>query len=340
MSDQEQLSPEEIAVEQPGMEIIPSFEDEFESLQHNDEEENFLGSDFFADDDMPTGATPDVTTNKTAQTEPVKEEVAQPQVDTNWEKRYKDLQSYHDKKRTELEQQVAQYQGINTEEYRQLMALKNVITDDPEILGTIERKLSGKTPQAGTATQQVPQMPQIQLPPKPMDFDPIDAYDLSTPSGQWMQQVEQVKQAQLLQSMQQMIQQQTQSIAPSIMQTLQQQQQAETKRRQEQQARQEFLNRHQDMTQQELEQFENFVAKGPGRQITQEDLYKFYKILNSEPSNGTQNIQQQSIDSKLVSKATVPPSVTRIPSTQSQSASPENDFGMSLLANSKRREIF
>jgi len=268
---------------------------------------------------------------------------AQPaaQKNVDWQKRYADLQSYHDRKRVELEERVKQTEERYAD-YEQLKNLRDAIASSPELLSTVEGYLTGNS-KPGQAVQQ-------QLPPRPADFDPLDAYDPSTPSGQWYQQMLAASVRNAVGDVQSLPQTVTQQVLSVMEQRERQKMQEEQQRQRDAAVRQEFEafeQSHQELTPEAKEMFLDFLAKGPqalGQQrLSLEHLYMLFGALSQAQTQAPVQQEQprQSPQDMLASKirqvqqSAVPPNVTQIPAGVNTQPLTDDDYFNSSLA--KRR---
>lgn len=268
---------------------------------------------------------------------------AQPaaQKNVDWQKRYTDLQSYHDRSRTQWEQERTQV-SQKLSEYEQLKALRDVIVSDPNLLGTVEAVLSGRDyPVQG---QQNP------LPAPPPDFDPMDALNPSTPSGQYYQAVLQQQIRSTVGDVQSLPQTVTQQVLSVMEQRERQKMQEEQQRQRDAAVRQEFETfeqSHPELTPEAKEMFLDFLAKGPqalGQQrLSLEHLYMLFGALSQAQTQAPVQQEQprQSPQDMLASKirqvqqSAVPPNVTQIPAGVNTQPLTDDDYFNSSLA--KRR---
>lgn len=301
----------------------------------SEEEENSNNTDhliYSEEDTVPTGMDQG--------TAPAQGQTAQPtdSKPVDWQKRYTDLQSYHDRKRVALEDELKQTAN-KYQDYDQLKNLRDAIATNPDLLREVEGYLNG-TVQPRQVTQQ-----QAQLPAKPADFDPLDAYDPSTPSGQWYQQMLAASVKQAVGDVQSLPQTVTQQVLSVIEQRERQKIQEEQQRQRDAAVRQEFEafeQAHQDLTPESKELFLDFLAKGPqalGQQrLSLEHLYMVYNALVNTPPPDTQAPARPSPQDMLASKirqvqqSTVPPSVTQIPAGGNNQPLTDEDYFNSSLA--------
>jgi len=332
MNEQENQNQQDSALmpNQPD-EQIPD-PDMVEDLQHVDESENFNLSDIFNIEPETSDA---VTPPQPPATAVQPQAAVQPQQNIDWESRYKELQSFKDKQIGELNQKINMV-GSNPEEIANLRALRDVISNDPEMLDYFSAKIQG-----GTSPQQrPPSNVATQIPPRPQEFDPLEIYDPNTPSGQWYQQVENSRLDQLKTDLLTTIDQKLNQIPIAIEQRL------ETKERQKQiEAKSKtdvdnFLQKHPEVTQ----DFFSFVQQGPGNTVTLDHLYDFYKIVRG--GNGTQPpvVQpnpQSALNTKIIERSTPTPNVSQVTSGQNnQPETDESSFVKSMLSRSQKRQIF
>lgn len=275
------------------------------------------------DEELPPADREDVAPEQQAAQE------SQKMVD--WEKRYKDLQSYHDKQRTQWQDERTQL-ATPPEELTQLQALRDVIMSDADLAQQIERKLTGAQTQ-GTAGQQ-PAPQQGQLPPRPADYDPYEALDPSTPSGQWHAAYEQAQQSQLLNAIDQRFRQYDQAQL--------QRQQVQEARRQQLQFR-DALNAFVSQPEQgfaepaDRDNFVRFVSEGPKAVFGIErpdlrHLRALYLAMRDSVDNGRQAapVPVPDLDRKIkAARQAVPPSVTQVPAGE---AAPELDERTSFMS--------
>lgn len=304
-------------------------------FKFEDDSEVTLGAGHFtyAEDDVVPGS------DGTAGTAPAQEQSAPPQTSQvhDYEKRYKDLQSYHDRKRVEWEsEQKAASQKLA--EYDQLKALRDAIVSDQYLLSTVEGALTGRNTQ--------PAQQQVQMPQPPADFDPMDAMNPSTPSGQWYQAMLQHQIRNAVGDVQSLPQTVTQNVLSVLEQREQQRLQVEQQRQRDAAMRAEFEQfeaAHADLSQEQKEQFVAFLSGGPNalgmERLSLENLYALYTMVTGaqvqqpKPAVNPQDVLASRI--RQVQSA-VPPSVTQIPADGSTAPQSEEEyFNASLMRSGK-----
>lgn len=215
------------------------------------------------------------------------------------EKRRRDLQSYHDKVRTDLENQLKIYGQIDVNEYKDLKALKTALVNHPDLLDAVQSRLTGQTPPTAQSQPIQPQA-QLQLPAMPADFDPYDMFNPSTNTGRWYAETRRIEQA--------AIAEQLANIVTSKLTKSQQQQLQEEARRQEalkgQQELEGFLVTVDDPA--TRDEFLHFIAEGPKSIGLPEKpdvrtLFSLYQLLKTG-SVAQQTSAQQSLTATLDSK--------------------------------------
>lgn len=265
--------------------------------------------------------------------EPKKTEPAKP---VDWEKRYKDLQSYHDVTKKTLETKLHEVESgaklpIPKEEIEGLTALRDFMANDPEVMDFVQKRLAGGGTPKGTVQQ-----PQIQYPQRPSDFDPLDVYDPSTPSGQWFAQVEAIKQQQMLSQVQNIVEQKTAQSSQTLLQQFEQRRIEEQRRQEQQRQVNEFWNRHTELSPQERDEFIAFVKQGPKTQVTMDHLYQLWRVMSDGSMQDTRRAPVD-IESKIKNAQTAPPSMSSIPSGEEE-LSEDDMFSMSMIGYGKRND--
>lgn len=262
--------------------------------------------------------------------------VPQPQAETpaaptpkpvDYEKRYKDLQSYTDKKLAEMKRQ----RDSEQQRYQELMALEQHIKANPDLINVLEASLTGKPIQA---TPQVMSM-QVQVPPKPADFDPTEIYDPSTPSGQWYGNLQKAQQMELVSSITSEIDKRFQALEAK-QQALRQQ---ELQRQQAMEVKQKFDHFFQEknLELEERDEFLEFVQRGPQKQPTLEDLYLWYKAMKGTPQ-GTPDID---IDSRITqARKDAPHSITSVGSKAAEQLTEDQAFSQLLMQGGRKKWNF
>lgn len=253
----------------------------------------------------------------------------------DYEKRYKDLQSYHDRKRVEWENEQKSIQQ-KLSEYDQLKALRDAIVSDPNLLTTVEGALVGGRTQPA----------QQQMPTPPPDFDPMDAMNPSTPSGQWYQAMLQSQIRSAVGDVQSLPQTVTQQVLSVLEQREQQRLKEEQQRQRDAAMRQEFEqfeSAHADLTPEQKDQFVAFLSGGPNalgmERLSLENLYTLYSMLTGaqaqqqapKPAVNPQDVLASRIRQV---QSTVPPSVTQIPADGSTAPMTEEEYFNQSLAKS------
>lgn len=277
-----------------------------------------------------------------APTEPVAPVApAAPPVD--WEKRYKDLQSYHDEQRVYWEKVQQALGSSDPNEVAQARAIREAIVQDPELFGIVSNKLAGQ-PVAVTH-----QSAQSGPPPRPANFDPDDLYTPGTPSYEWAQRVEAYKQDQLVANVAKVVDTRLSAIEQARQQELLRSQQAAARQAVRQHASATFQDPR------DVDTFSRFVDEGPAalglpRQLSLEHLTAIYRALQDVKSRAPQSgvpvtaspaTQADQVAARLAalkSQAAPPPltSVTQAPGEPSQLA-PGDDFMAGIKAASAKR---
>lgn len=246
----------------------------------------------------------------------------------DWEKRYKDLQSYTDRKLSESNRKIEEAQA----RYRELDALESHIKANPDLINVLEASLTGRPIQP----QQNQMTPQVQMPQKPENFDPMEIYDPSTPSGRWYATLQEAQQQKLVSSIT--------SEVDRRFKALEAQQQAmrqeEIRRRQSQEVQEKFdrFFQSRDFTPEEKDEFLEFVQKGPQRQPTLDDLYAWHAIMKGTQQQGTPDVD---IDSRIKqAKNGAPPPITSIGSQSADQLTEDQLFSRALLEGGRKKWTF
>jgi len=196
----------------------------------------------------------------------------------HWKDRHTNSQEYI----TKLQGELNQYQGMSPEYIRQLQSVETMLRDNPDIIDSLYNRAAGKQ------TQPVEPQP-IQVPDY---YDPSEALDPTTPSGKWKMQQEQAQQQNLLSQMQNI-----------VSDALSKRDQADAARAAEQARQAEIQNLYTkyNLDQAEAAGFQSFLQNGPGRDLTMEDKYNFYLMLNGRMSQAPaqEGEPQPDLDSKI-----------------------------------------
>lgn len=263
--------------------------------------------------------TPDVTTEENAPewADPTKPDLDVESAAKHWKKRHNDSQRYISK----IKQQ---YGGITPDQVQNLLALQKVISRSPQLMDQVYAAIDGRpvTPANNPAPE-----PEVVKPPE--DFNPSDIYDPSTESGRWWLQQEQRRTQQLENRILQGV---TSLISEDRKQTAIAQQKA---------ARQHEFTQFataNSLTQEEQIEFEEFVTKGPGRQVTLEDMFKFYRLLREGEIESRPAVDITSHIEKA-KKPVVPPTANLGPQKNLTNTPDDDSFGNSLLQAQRSNRI-
>ena len=229
------------------------------------------------------------------------------------EKRRRDLQSYHDKVRTDLENKLKGYGAIDVNEYNDLKVLKAALVNNPDLLDVVQARITGGNHQATTTqfpaqSRQVAPQHNLQLPPQPLNFDPYDQFNLATESGRWYAEVRRIEQDALAERL-------AETVTTKLTKSQQQQIQQEEARRQTQQGQQEldtFLQTVDDPA--ARDEFLHFIADGPEsiglpKKPTVDVLFSLYQMLKANAATAQAQAQQNltaKFDTKIKQSQAVP----------------------------------
>jgi hypothetical protein len=273
--------------------------------------------------DMPESGTPAPVQTQTAPAAPA----APTPKPVDYEKRYKDLQSYTDKKLAEMKRERQNEQ----QRYQELMALEQHIKANPDLINILEASLTGKPIQATPHP-----VSQVQVPPKPVDFDPTEIYDPSTPSGQWYGALQKAQQLELVSSITSEVDKRFQALEEK-QQALKQQ---ELQRLQAMEVKQKFDQFFQarNLELEERDEFLEFVQRGPQKQPTLDDLYLWYRAMKGTPSQGTPDVD---IDSRIAqARKDAPPSITSVGSKAADQLTEDQAFSQLLMQGGRKKWNF
>ncbi len=249
------------------------------------------------------------------------------------DKRYRDEQRYIQQKAEELKALQSKYANVDIDRYNQLVALQEAIMARPNLIQILERELVG----SGDNGQK---QPITNLPPKPVDYDPLDRDDPTTPSGRWHEEIERIKQQQFVDTIVGTIDQRFKLLEERERAIREQ----ETKRQQEEIKRQrlgEFLDKQSDFSIEDRIMFSEFVEKGPsalGVPVNLDHLRALYDSLKKSRQSQPV-IQPTTLDSKIqnVKNAAVPPSIVQIPAELNEVAAEDDIFFQRLQQRANRK---
>ena len=256
----------------------------------------------------------------------------------NLERGYINLEEYTDRKKTQYEHQIADLEN-QLNEVKQTQPLVDFIQGDPQSLQYLTQRM-GQNQQSQQSQFQQPipvNQPANPLPPRPVDYNELDAHDPSTPSGQWHQQVQATQQQQnqqvLLNQVGQLIDNKFTSWDERNKQaTLKQQQATQLETMQT-----EFRATHTDIDDVAFNNFIDFV-KSPPENVTLDDFYTIYQRhqSNSRPTSQP-TLQSKVVDVRnqpVINAATIP--------AQSQPNQPDeaDDFIKGIINETKQFKVF
>lgn len=267
-------------------------------------------------------ATPDITAEQALPewADPTKPDLDVESAARHWKKRHGDSQRYISKLKE-------QYGGMTPEHVQNLTALQRVISRDRNLMDQVYAAIEGRPTAAGTWSSDHNPEPEPERIEPPEDFNPADIYDPATPSGKWHLEQE----GRRMQNLEKRILQGVTSlIGEERKQTLAAQQKSAR-----QQEFAQFIAKN-GLTQEEQVDFQEFVTKGPGRQVTLDDMFKFYRLLRDEelPRPAVDIAGHIEKAKQAVVPPTVNPGIARNPAAQ-----PEDEFGASLLTAQRRNRI-
>jgi len=223
--------------------------------------------------------------------DPTKPDLPVEEAAVHWKERHANSQKYIE----ELKGKVEQYGQYSPERLEQLRNVEYLLQQNPQLIDSLYGKETA--PQAQPAAESEP----VQVPEW---YDPMDAYDPTTKSGKWRVQQEQLQQQALLQQVQ-----------STVSEALSQRDQ-EFERRQLMERRRsdmESLYEKHALDHAERAGFEQFLTNGPGRDLTMEDKYNFYKILTSQQDQQQPVEQQRPGTESLEEKITEVQRARRLP---------------------------
>jgi len=210
-------------------------------------------------------------------------------------------------------QQVPDNQvAVPKDVYDELMALRQAVVTNPDVLDLLSQKLTGQPVSPAQGIQNVPvgppQQPGTQpvqplSPPKPPeDFDPYAVHDPNSPSGRYMVELQRWLSQQTVAPVQQEVKT-LQSQLEEMRQLILQQQQKEQMQQFLARERQRIAQQYPD-AQQDWDDFLQFASNPEN--VTTEVLYKLYRLVKGKPiSSINKQIQQQTNQNN-------PPPITKV----------------------------
>lgn len=250
--------------------------------------------------------------------DPTKPDMTVDEAAAHWKKRHTDSQRYIE----DLKHKVDEYGDVNPEYLRQLKSVESLLRENPDVLDTLYNRVAPGEKEETPRQRQAVQVPDF--------YDPQDAYDPRTRSGEWRLQQEQTRFDQMASQfggvINEAFEKRDQAAAAA---------EAEKTRREEA----EGFYKENGVAEEDRARFEDFLSRGPGRDITIEDKYLFYKAISGDVRPGVIEGKPNPVAEKInqIQQARRLPSADPPPGALKKEMTDEEAFTEGLKQNSKPR---